>query len=82
MAEKLKHRLADISAANFIGELVAGKPQQLNKPHEDKLKIHLHENQYLIIGANHNVNPLSGSGSVDWSKVSRVKVHHVGEGND
>lgn len=78
-AEKLKHRLADIFAADYVSELVAGNPQPLQKPQEDKLKIHLSDNKYLIIGPNHNEVPRLKLSMIDWSKVRRIKVYQIGD---
>ena len=78
VAEVLKRRLADIRAATSYGDLIAGKPRLLNIGDLRILNVDLGEDYHLILEANHPQNPLTETGKLDWTRVSRVKVTHIG----
>jgi hypothetical protein len=72
-AEKLKHRLADLRAVSSVKDLVAGKPREV----EGTIIVDLCNDHRIILCANHNSNPLLHTGSIDWSKVNRVKILRI-----
>jgi proteic killer suppression protein len=74
VAEKLKARLADLRAASCVKELVAGRPRKVASRRLNHLVVSLSDGCRLVICANHNLVPKLDNGSVDWSKVNRVKV--------
>lgn len=81
VAQRLKHRLADMQAAQIVKELVAGKPFELDGTRRGQISVDLGDRYRIIFCANHNANPTTESGSVDWSKVTRIKIINI-ECND
>jgi proteic killer suppression protein len=79
MAEKLKHRLADLEAATCVTDLVAGRPRQLEGGQNGQFAVDLGQDSSIVFCANHNAIPLFKSGAVNWSKVSRVKILRIGK---
>ncbi len=78
-AEKLIHRLADLRASTFVTELILGKPRStvfLNEPH---YLLDLHDGYNILFCANHINTPILKCGSIDWSKVSRIKIITIGQ---
>lgn len=80
MAEILKHRLADLRAATSVKDLVAGQPRELDGADRHHMAIELCDGLRLIFCANHSINPITETGDVDWSRVSRIKILRI-EGN-
>ena len=76
VAEVLKRRLADIRAATSVEDLVAGRPRELagSDPH---MIVDLSDGYYIVFGANHPNNPMTESGDLDWTRVSRVKILRI-----
>jgi len=74
VAEKLKRRLADLRAASYVKEIVAGKPRVLDGKHPEQIAVELCDEYLLIFCANHNTNPKLDSGEIDWSQVNRIKI--------
>jgi proteic killer suppression protein len=73
-AEKLKRRLADLRAANCVGDLVAGRPRKLRGGRVGQVALALGGRFKLVFCANHSILPLADRSHVDWSKVNRVKI--------
>lgn len=76
LAEKLKRRLADLVAASFAADLFAlpGQPRELIDNRPGHIAIDLINGQQLIFQSGHVRTPLLQSGSVDWSRVRRIKI--------
>jgi len=74
VAEKLKARLADLRAASCVKELVAGRPHRGSSNRRSHLTVDLSRGCRLVICANHRIVPKMDNGTVDWSRVNRVKV--------
>jgi hypothetical protein len=58
--------------------LVAGNPRIVKASNIESLVIDLAEVSELVLVANHTTNPLSDSGRLDWSSVTRVRVVRIG----
>ena len=71
------HRLADMEVARFVTDLVAGKPRELDGVRRGQISVDLCDGYCIIFCANHNEIPLMVSGSVDWSKVTRIKILNI-----
>jgi plasmid maintenance system killer protein len=82
VAEKLKRRLADLRAAKCVKDLVAGRPRELDGDRCRHIAVDLCEGCRIVFCANHNTIPELGSGDVDWSKVSRVKIIEIENDHD
>ncbi len=78
VAEVLRRRLADLRAATSIYDLVAGNPHEVEFRDINYFIVDLSEDYQIVLKANHSENPLTNSGQIDWAKVSRIKVTHIG----
>lgn len=76
-AEALHRRLADIRAAEFIDEVVAGKPSRSKIEGVACVLFDLNGEYTLAIAANHSPPRLDESGSTAWSRVRRVIVRKI-----
>jgi toxin HigB-1 len=76
VAKKLRERLADIRAASNVTELVAGRPREIEGGRLPNYAINLADGYWMVLCANHNEIPLIKT-RVDWSKVSRVRIHKI-----
>lgn len=74
VALTLKSRLADMRAAMFVSELIAGLPGEINHNGTTAYKVDLTTQERLIFCCVHESTPLLTDGSTDWHQVSRVKL--------
>jgi len=77
VAKRLRHRLADLHAAMSPEDLVAGTPHKVMEAGRPCIAINLDETHHLVLTANHPNNPKTASGSLDWSRVSRVRILRI-----
>ncbi len=77
VAEKVKHRLADLRAASSVSDVVLGSLKEIANTQGEKLSIDLCDGYQIIFQANHIELPLSADGKVDWSVVTRIKVLNI-----
>ncbi len=77
VAEVLKHRLADMSAATSVRDLVAGRPRILGGTIPQQMVVDLRDNYLVAFTANHTKNPVTETGDLDWERVSRVKILRI-----
>jgi proteic killer suppression protein len=77
VAKKLRERLADIRAASNVTDLVAGRPREIEGGRLPNYVINLADGYRMVLCANHNKIPLTKSRRIDWSKVSRVRIHRI-----
>jgi hypothetical protein len=73
-AEALHKRLADIRAAEFIDEVLSGKPRRSNLGGTECVLFNLNGEYTLAIVANHSPPRLDKFGSTEWPRVRRVMV--------
>lgn len=76
-AKKLRERLADIRAAASVTDLIAGRPHEIEGGRLPNYAINLADGYRVVLCANHNEIPITKAGRVDWSKVSRVRIHKI-----
>lgn len=81
VAEVLKHRLADMAAATSVTDLVAGSPRVLDGTARDQMAVDLCEGYVITFVANHTKNPKTGTGDLDWKRVSRIKILRIERDN-
>ena len=74
----LKSRLADIRAAMFVSELIAGLPGAINHEGIHAYKVDLTTQERIIFCCAHNNIPKLTDGSTDWHQVSRIKLITIG----
>lgn len=80
VAARLRARLADLQAATNVGDLVAGRPHEIDNG--QRLAFELSEGFRLVLGSNHNVVPRRNSPAVDWRRVSRVQILKIEANNE
>ena len=79
IARRLTNRLADLSAARAVHQLVAGRPRPLDGT--DEYALDLGKNCRLVFAANHVNNPLLGSSAIDWLRVRQIKILRIEGGH-
>ena len=77
VAEVLKHRLADLRAATFVTDIVAGRPRVLDGVGNQHMVVDLCDAHRMDFCANHPNNPVTRAGELDWAKVSRIKILRI-----
>jgi hypothetical protein len=77
VAEALKRRLADMSAATSVNDLVAGRPRALGGTAPKQMTVGLCDNYRVTFTANHTKNPMTETGDFDWKRVSRIKILRI-----
>lgn len=78
VALALKGRLADMRAAEFVSELVAGVPGEFSLEGNPAFKLNLSTQHLLIFCSGHGNPPRFDDGRIDWDQVSRVKLVKIG----
>ena len=78
-ADALKNRLADIEAAEFIHELVAGKPRRTVIEGRDHYQVELDDDYVLTLMCNQPNPRLDNEGRIEWNRVRRIKVVSIGK---
>lgn len=81
LSEALKRRLSDLRAAPSVRDLPAGEPRIVDAGHSECMVINLDRMRRLVFAANHIKNPTAADGSVDWTRVSRIKILRIEEGH-
>jgi hypothetical protein len=79
-ANALRRRIADLRAASSVEDLLVGRPRFNSDDGEEHLILDLGSAHTITVAANHVKNPVTASGNLDWSKISRVKIVKI-EGN-
>ena len=80
VAIKLQSRLAELRAYYFADEVIFGSPITTNNTGFSfpVYRVDLLIKDFkLIFCGNHIKNPLKEDGSIDWTKVSRIKILHI-----
>ncbi len=78
VAEKLRSRLADLRAADTVSALVAGRPRELGRNGRCTVAVDLYGGFQIIFCANHNEPPILPTGTVDWTRTTRIKIIEIG----
>jgi toxin HigB-1 len=82
VAKLLKHRLADLRAATSVKDLVAGQPHVVEGTDGYNMALELCDGFRIFFTANHTQNPITKSGNLDWTKVSRIKILRIDNDHD
>jgi hypothetical protein len=80
-AKNLRARISDIEDANSMQDVVAGPPRILDSSPPGCVEIPIGENVVLQMCANHVKVPVTETGEVNWSVVTRYKVLMIGRPN-
>jgi hypothetical protein len=70
VAAGLKRRLSDFQAMDSFDELPTARP----KKNSNSCTFSLPDGWRLVVTVGHGDNPTLASGSIDWSKVTRIKI--------
>jgi len=82
-AKKLKHRLADISAASVVTELPpAGNPHALGRERTGQYAVSLEGLIRLTFEPANSPIPRTTDDKIDWSKVNKVNIVYIGNYHD
>jgi hypothetical protein len=76
-AEELKNRLSDFKAADFINEVVAGRPRTSVVAGVECIQFDLADRYLVHVAANHAPPRLDAHSRTDWLRVRRIKVISV-----
>ncbi len=81
-AKKLQNRLADLEAAAFVTDLVAGRPHPLKYGSVGQFSVDLHGGVRLVFEPNHDPVPRNADKSIAWNQVSKVRIVFIGDYHD
>ena len=81
-AKKLQRRLAELHAAQMVGELVAGRPHPLGHGRTGQFALDLHGGTRLIFKPTAEPPPFKPDGSIDWAQVTEVTIIEIGDYHD
>lgn len=79
VSENLRHRLADLRSATNVEELPFDKPFAVDD--SGRFALALPRGVRIVFTPGHTNTPKTGSGDVDWLRVSRIKILQI-EGID
>jgi len=81
-AKKLKARLKDLSAASHMGEIKIGRPHLLTGNFKGCMALDLGGLIRIVLEAADDPLPVREDKSIDWFKVTRVRVVFIGDYHD
>lgn len=81
-AKKLFARLADLSAAAHVRELVAGHPHPLKGDRSGEFAVGLEGGRRIVFVPTNDPIPRHADGSIDWKQVTQVKILFIGDYHD
>lgn len=81
-ARKLRTRLADLSAASRVTELVAGNPHPLTGDRVGQFAVELAGGWRLVFAPANDPTPRKDDASIDWSAVTIVCIEYIGDYHD
>ncbi|GAB6039962.1 type II toxin-antitoxin system RelE/ParE family toxin [Endothiovibrio diazotrophicus] len=81
-ARKLRTRLAELDAAGRVTELVAGRPHPLKGDRAGEFALDLAGGTRLTFTPDHNPCPCRDDDSIDWSRVTKVRIVFIGDYHD
>jgi toxin HigB-1 len=81
-ARKLRSRLADLTAANSVQELVAGRPHSLKGDRAGQFALDLDGGKRLVFEPANDPIPRKQDGSIDWAIVTHICIVFIGDYHD
>ncbi len=81
-ARKLFARLADLKAAEHVGELVAGYPHPLKGDRAGQFSLRLEGGKRLVFKLANEPIPQTDDGSIDWKRTTRICIVFIGDYHD
>lgn len=81
-ARKLRSRLADLTAASRVTELVAGNPHPLTGDRLGQFAVDLAGGWRLVFAPANDPVPRKDDASIDWFAVTIVCIEFIGDYHD
>lgn len=81
-AKKLQSRLADIVAADCVGDLVLGKPHPLTGDRTGQFALTLHRGLRLVFEPKMDEVPITDEKAIIWKDVTGVNIVFIGDYHD
>ncbi len=79
LAQKLMARLADLNAASNVSELTAGRPHPLDYDRKGQFAVDLNNMIRLIFEPANEPIPKCADETIDWNKVTMVRIICIGD---
>jgi plasmid maintenance system killer protein len=79
VARQLRSRIADLRAADNVAEVVTGNARAHDR---DQYIVDICKKWHLLFKANHSSNPLGDHHRIDWKRVTRIRITHIGQYDD
>jgi hypothetical protein len=73
----LTRRLADLRAASNLSDILVGNPRENSALPPGEYIIDLCDGFSLIFSSSHQITPILSTGTVNWSKVNRIKILRI-----
>lgn len=77
LSQKLKSRLFDLQAAPSVSDLVAGRPHPLKHDKKGKYAVDLDNMWRLVFEAANDPLPKNSDETVDWKRVTMVRITNI-----
>ena len=74
----MQSRLADIVAAERVGDLIVGKPHPLTGNRKEQYLLTLHGGIRLVFEPMMDGGPCKEDGSIKWPAVTGIKIVFIG----
>ena len=81
-SKKLQSRLADIMAAHRVSDLVAGRPHPLHGDRAGQFALNLDGGRRIVFEPANEPLPLHTDQSIDWMRVTAVRIVFIGNYHD
>ncbi len=81
-AKRLRSRLADLDAVTRVSELVAGRPHPLSGDRRGEFALDLDGGRRLVFEPADSPLPTRDDDSIDWARVTRVRITYIGNYHD
>ncbi len=79
LAKKLMARLVNLEAASNVSELIAGRPHPLDYDRKGQFAVDLNNMVRLIFEPANEPIPRRIDKTVDWKKVTMVRIVYIGD---
>ena len=76
-SDALRNRLSDLHGADFITDVLAGRPRHFSMNGVDCIQFDLAERYTLTVSPNHVPRRNTPDDQTDWSRVRRIKIVSV-----
>ncbi len=78
VARKLRRRLSELSAAQTVFDLHAGRPHRLTGGRAGQIALSLAKGSRLVVSITDNP-PLCADGRIDWTQVTEIRIQYIGD---